>query len=56
MIVRIMETGALIEQPHGPDIYEGEIEQAGDIRILRVVVDEARRRIVTVMDDTEEES
>lgn len=54
MIIETLERGALIEQPHGTDLYEHQIydEYAEDIRIIRVAVDEVTKEIKSVIDDS----
>lgn len=55
MIIATLENGSLIEQPHGNDRYEYQLYDADleDIILVQVIVDEASRTIVTVMDVTE---
>lgn len=57
MVVETLENGTMTEQPHGTDLYECEIYDTTleAVVIVRVVVDEETKIIVSVIDDTEGE-
>jgi hypothetical protein len=57
MVIETLESGTVVEQPHGTDLYERQIydETLETSVIVRVIVDEKNRTIVSVIDDTEEE-
>jgi hypothetical protein len=55
-IVEVLDTGELVEQPHGRDYYEKQIYYAetDEWVTIRVVVNETARMIVTVHTDEDE--
>jgi hypothetical protein len=54
MVIETVEQGTVTEQPHGTDLYEHQIYDTtlDEMVIVRVVVDEENRRIISVIDDT----
>jgi hypothetical protein len=58
MVVEALENGVWVAQPHHTDLYEHEIydDILDTMIIVRVVVDEKTRTIVSVIDDTESKS
>ncbi|MDX1993610.1 MAG: DUF4258 domain-containing protein [bacterium] len=55
MVIDVLENGMLTTQPHGRDVYEAEIvhPDLGETLVVQVVIDEAKRIILTVIDITE---
>jgi hypothetical protein len=57
MVIETLENGTVTEQAQGSDLYEHQLYD--DILeafiVVRIVVDEETRTIVTVIDDTEED-
>jgi len=55
MVISTLENGAMTEQSHGTDLYEHQVydEILEAIVIVRVVVDESNRIIVSVIDETD---
>lgn len=56
MIVETLEHGAVIEQEHGIDLYEHQIDDGDEWLIIQVAVDEEKRVIVTVIDGSQPKS
>jgi hypothetical protein len=57
MMIETLENGTMTEQPHGADLYEHQIydETLEAMVIVRVVVNEEARTIVSVIDSTEQD-
>ena len=57
MVIETLENGTIMEQAHGTDLYEHSIfdPTLEDMIIVRVIVDETTRTIVSVIDDNETE-
>lgn len=52
MIIETLEQGAFVEQAHGIDLYEHQIDDGDEWLIIQAAVDEENQVIVTIIDET----
>jgi len=52
-LIETMEAGELYQRDDGRDIYEHQLDAGEKVIIIQVIVDESKRLILSVVDDTD---